>query len=124
MLSWIFGPAKQNVVHVYEPRRAAGFLELGKARVRWFLSLDHNDLPFEAEQGKPMTYRSITVDGREVEFSGGFADLHTESYKRILAGEGFSPQDVLGSIEIVSAIRSIEAVGLKGDYHPMLERIF
>lgn len=123
MLIWIFGPVKQNIVHLSEPRKMAGYLELDKARVRWFLSLDRNDLPFEPEPGKPMTYRSITVDGEEVEFSGGFTDLHTKSYKKILAGEGFGMENVIPSLEIVSHIRNTEVVGIKGDYHPFLTRI-
>ena len=120
MLSWIFGPTKQNIVHMYEPTRAGGFLELARARVRWFLSLDRNDLPVSPEPGKPQTYRSITVDGEEVEFSSGFTDLHTESYRRILDGDGFTTQDVLPSIQIVSDIRNADPVGLTGDYHPIL----
>ncbi len=121
MLSWIFGGVKNNTVHLYEPRKAAGFLELRRGRVRWFLSLDRNDLPLASEPDKPTTYRSVTVDGEEIEFSGGFSDLHTESYRRILAGEGFTTRDVLTSVKIVSDIRSAEPIGLKGDYHPMLK---
>jgi len=105
MLCHVFGKMRSSVVHVYESRRAGGLLELEKARVRWFLSLDRDDLPFEPEDGQPMTYRSIKMDGREIEFSGGFADLHTESYRQILLGAGFGPEDVLPSIEIVSGIR-------------------
>lgn len=120
VLAWIFGDVRANVVHVLEPRRAAGFLELERAKVRWFLSLDRDDLPFKSEPGKPMTYRSITVDGEEIEFSGGFTELHTESYKRILAGNGFGVDDVRTSINIVSNIRNATDVGLKGECHPML----
>jgi len=120
MLSWIFGGVKENIVHVYEPNRAAGFLELDRARVRWFLSLDCKDLPFTPQEGKPKTYRSITIDDEEIEFSGGFVDLHIESYRKILTGEGFGPQEVLTSIEIISGIRNAQPIGLKGDYHPML----
>jgi UDP-N-acetyl-2-amino-2-deoxyglucuronate dehydrogenase len=122
MLAWIFGPVRKNVVHLYEARRAAGFLELERARVRWLLSLDRDDLPVKPEPDKPMTYRSITIDGNEIEFSGGFTDLHTESYRRILAGKGFGTQEVITSIEIVSGIRNAKPIGLKGDYHPMLTR--
>lgn len=122
VLSWIFGGVKKNIVHMYEPTRAAGFLELARARVRWFLSLERKDLPFTPEADKPMTYRSITIDGKEIEFSSGFTDLHTESYRQILMGKGFGLQDVITSIEIVSAIRNVKPVGLKGDYHPMLTR--
>lgn len=79
MLTWIFGGVTESVVHVHEPTRMAGFLELERARVRWLLSLKRDDLPFEPEPGKPATYRSITVDGEEIEFSGGFTDLHVAS---------------------------------------------
>lgn len=123
MLAWIFGDVKKNIVHIREPKRAAGFLELEKARVRWFLSLERDDLPVKPEAGKPMTYRSITVDGQEVEFSGGFTDLHTESYKKILAGDGFGTKDVMLSVKIASDIRSTELIGLKGEYHPILKSI-
>jgi len=121
MLSWIFGDVKTNTVHLYKPNKAAGLLELKRGRVRWFLSLDRNDLPFTPQAGKPMTYRSVTVDGEEIEFSDGFAELHTESYQQILAGNGFGPEDVLNSIKIAADIRNAEPVGLKGDYHPMLK---
>jgi len=123
MLSWIFGPVKSNLVNMYQDRRAAGCLELKKARVRWFLSLEREDLPFEPEPDKPMTHRSIKIDGQEIEFSGGFADLHTKSYQEILKGNGFRLADVLPSIKIVSDIRRAEPVGMKGQYHPMLDSI-
>jgi UDP-N-acetyl-2-amino-2-deoxyglucuronate dehydrogenase len=123
MLSWIFGGVKKNIVHLCDAKRAAGYLELEKARVRWFLSLEREDLPVQPQPGKPMTYRSITVDGQEVEFSEGFGDLHTESYKKILAGEGFGTKDVITSVKIASDIRKAEPIGLTGDYHPILKRI-
>ena len=123
MLAWIFGDVKKNVVHLSQPKRAAGFLELQKARVRWFLSLEKNDLPFELQPGKPTTYRSITIDGQEVEFSEGFKDLHTLSYQKILDGQGFGTREVLSSVQIASDIRKAEPVGLKGDYHPILKSI-
>ena len=123
MLSWIFGAVKENIVHVNKPKKAAGLLELERAKVRWFLSLDRNDLPFEPELDKPSTYRSIVVDGEDVEFSGGFTDLHTDSYKKILAGDGFGMEEVISSLEIVSCIRNAEPVGIKGCYHPMLTKV-
>lgn len=123
MLSWIFGKVKSNTVHIRGRHKAAGLLELEKARVRWFLSLDGNDLPFAHEPGKNSTYRSIIVDGEEIEFSDGFNDLHTESYKKILAGEGFGVEEVISSLEIVSHIRNVEPVGIKGDYHPLLTKV-
>lgn len=123
MLAWIFGGVKKNIVHLSQPKRAAGLLELERARVRWFLSLEKNDLPFELQEGKPATYRSMKIDGQEFEFSDGFAELHTESYKKIFAGKGFITKDVLASVQIASDIRCAEAVGLKGDYHPILKSI-
>jgi len=123
MLAWIFGDVKKNIVHLSQPRRAAGLLELKKAKVRWFLSLEKGDLPVKPQPGKPSTYRSITIDGQEVEFSEGFGDLHTESYKKILAGEGFGTRDVITSVKIASDIRNAEPVGLKGEYHPILKSI-
>ncbi len=122
MLTWIFGDVKKNVVNVLEPMRGAGYLELERARVRWFLCLDYNALPEEVKKTGQRTYRSITVEGDEIEFSGGFTDLHTETYKNILAGNGFGLDDARKSIEIVHTIRNTKAVGLKGDYHPFANK--
>lgn len=122
MLQWIFGPAEENVVHLLEPNKASGFLKLNHARVRWFLSLDRNDLPDDTANVGQTTYRSIEVDGTEIEFSDGFTDLHTRSYEKILAGEGFGLKDVLPSIEIVSSIRNSNPVDPEGDHHPMLDK--
>jgi UDP-N-acetyl-2-amino-2-deoxyglucuronate dehydrogenase len=122
LLQWIFGAAQYNIVHIEDPVRAAGYLELQRARVRWFLSLDGHDLPQPPADGKPTTFRSVTVDGREVEFSGGFTDLHTRSYEEILAGRGFALADAKPAIEIVSDIRRSKAIGLRGDYHPLLKK--
>ncbi len=119
MLSWIFGPVKENVVHVYSHDRAAGYLGLERARVRYFLSINAENLPSNAVLGEKRTYRSITVDGNEFEFSEGFTELHTESYKNILAGKGFGLEEARNSIQIVHEIRNSTPVGLKGDYHPM-----
>ncbi|MHC5076430.1 MAG: Gfo/Idh/MocA family oxidoreductase [Planctomycetota bacterium] len=121
VLLWIFGGVKENIVNIYEERKSAGILKLERARIRWFLSLDSNDLPSEIVEGENKTYRSITVDGKEVEFSGGFGDLHTESYRQIFTGKGYRPKDVLPSIKVVSDIRSAAPVGLEGDVHPMLK---
>ncbi len=123
MLSWIFGPVTESRVHLLESKRAAGFLGLQKARVRWFLSLNREDLPNQPAETEYQTHRSITVDGTELEFSGGFRDLHTESYRQILAGNGFSAQDAAASVQIVSEIRNSQPSGLKGDYHPFLKNI-
>jgi UDP-N-acetyl-2-amino-2-deoxyglucuronate dehydrogenase len=105
MLSFVFGPASRNEAHLREAERAAGSLECERADVSWFLSLDRNDLP-ESVKGKKTTFRSITVDGEEVEFSEGFTDLHTRSYEEIVAGRGFGIEEVRPSIDIVSTFRA------------------
>jgi UDP-N-acetyl-2-amino-2-deoxyglucuronate dehydrogenase len=121
MITWIFGDVKDNIVHYYGPDKAAGFLLLEKARVRWFLSLDYHDLPRVATDKGMRTYRSITVDGKEIEFSGGFTDLHTVTYQNILNGKGFGIDDARESIELTDFIRNAIPVGLKGEYHPFLK---
>lgn len=120
VVRWIFGEVKENVVHLSEPTRAAGMLELARARVRWFLSLEETDIPPAARCAKIRTLRLITVDGEELNLSEGFTDLHTESYRAILGGTGFGLEDARSAIEIVSQIRSAEPVGLKGSYHPAI----
>lgn len=119
MLTWIFGDVKNNVVNIHTHDRAAGYLELEKARVRWFLSINSDTIPQEAAKKGQRTYRSITVEGEEIEFSKGFTDLHTESYKHILSGEGFGLEDAKMSIRIAHEIRNAKPVGLKGEYHPL-----
>ena len=119
MLQWIFGPVKQNIVHVISFDRVAGYLELEKARVRYFLSISSDCLPENAVQGEKRTYRTISIDGDEFEFSAGFTELHTMSYRKILDGEGFRISEARNSIQIVSDIRHATPVGLKGDYHPL-----
>lgn len=123
MLTWIFGDVKQDVVHIYQQDKAAGFLDLEKARVRWFLSVDSRDLPDDIKQEDKTTFRSITVDGDQIEFSGGFTDLHTMTYQKILEGKGFGLEDSRRSIETVYAIRNATPVGLKGDYHPLCNQL-
>ena len=122
ILQWIFGEVQNNVVHVDEPQRAAGFLEFEHARVRWFLSINRNDLPQEPEHGKSAAYRSMTIDDEEIDFSCGLTDLHTKSYQEILNGRGFALQETKPSVEIVSTIRRAKPIGLKGEYHPLLKR--
>lgn len=123
MLSWIFGSTKKNIVHISEPNKAAGFLELENARVRWFLSLDYDDIPEKVKATGKRTFRSITVNGEEIEFSEGFTDLHTLTYKEILAGRGFGLKEAQQSVETAYIIRNANPVGLKGDYHPILKSI-
>lgn len=122
MLHFIFGDLQQNIVHLSEPTKAAGYLEYANARVRWFLSIDINDVPETARSQGQRTYRSITVDGNEIEFSGGFTDLHTRSYQEVLAGRGFGLEDNRVAIETVSAIRNAPIAALQGDYHPFLKK--
>lgn len=119
MLSYIFGDVEENIVHVSSFDRVAGFLRLKKARVRYFLSINPDTLPLEALDNGLRTYRSIRIGEEEFEFSGGFTDLHTESYREILAGRGFGLDDVRTCIQIVYDIRNAIPVGLKGDYHPL-----
>ena len=122
MLSWIFGDVSGNTVHLLKDHKAAGMLHLKKANVKWFLSLDKNDLPKQAVESGLSTYRSISIDNEELEFSGGFTDLHTSSYQSILNGKGFRISEARNSIEIVHDIRSIKPAGLKGDYHSLLKQ--
>ena len=119
MLQWIFGPVEENIVHVMSFDRVAGYLGLKRARVRYFLSINAECLPQEEAEAGKRVCRRLVVDGKEFEFSEGFTDLHTESYRRILSNEGFGLQDVRPCIEIVSQIRNAKPVGLKGDYHPL-----
>lgn len=121
MLSFVFGKSTMNVVHQREERNSAGYMEFERARVRWYLSVDRNDLP-EHVQGKQPTYRSITVDGEEIEFSGGFTDLHTLSYQAIVDGHGFTLDEVRPSIELVSAIRTMDITPDKGERHPFVKK--
>ncbi|MBD2752562.1 Gfo/Idh/MocA family oxidoreductase [Spirosoma validum] len=120
VLIWLFGSVKRNVVHVHEPNKAAGYLELEKARVRWFLSTDYRTLPEVVRLKNKQTYRSLRIEGEEIEFSDGFTDLHTQSYERILVGQGFGLSEAYPSIEVVHQIRNASLSSLTGDYHPML----
>ena len=123
MLTWIFGDVKQNKVNFLKEDKAAGYLELERARVRWFLSIDYEDIPPQIKEAGQRTFRSITIDGEEIEFSGGFTDLHTISYKNILEGKGYGLEAARKSIQTVYTIRNTEPVGVKGDYHPIIKTI-
>ena len=120
MLSWIFGKVQSSTVHLSQENKAAGLLHLKKANVSWYLSLDKNDLPKKAIENNQPTFRSISIDNEEIEFSGGFTDLHTASYQEILNGNGYGIHDASNSIEIAHMIRNQIPVGKKGDYHPFL----
>ena len=122
MLTWIFGSVKENVVHVSESCKAGGYLRLERARVRWFLSVDFDDIPQVVKESGQRTYRSISIEGDELEFSGGFTDLHTMLYKDILSGAGFGLADARPSIQTVFEIRNAKPIGITGDYHPLLNK--
>ncbi|MDD5306747.1 MAG: Gfo/Idh/MocA family oxidoreductase [Deltaproteobacteria bacterium] len=122
LLLWLFGPAGRVELHVKEPSRMAGFVELERADVRWFLSVDVDDLPFEAKPGASTTHRSIDVDGAEVEFSEGFADLHTRVYERILEGKGFGVEDARPSVELAHRIRTSPPGRGSAPRHPLAEK--
>lgn len=123
MLSFVFGKTKKSEVHLLQDNKAAGYLELEQARVRWFLSLDNNDIPTEQKAQGQNTFRSILMEGENFEFSGGFTDLHTLSYQKILSAEGFRIKEARQSIEMVHFIRNAKPLGLYGDYHPLLKSI-
>jgi UDP-N-acetyl-2-amino-2-deoxyglucuronate dehydrogenase len=122
MLMWMFGPVAGSKVHLNDPRRMAGFLELERARVRWLLSVDARDLPADVRAAGKPTYRSITVDGTEVEFSEGFTDLHTRVYELTLAGKGFGIDAARPSIELVNALRTSAVTSPGTEGHPLLLR--
>ena len=121
MLTWVFGGVKENIVHLHEHDRASGYMELENAKVRWFLSINEETLPDEIRAKGQRTYRSITVDGEEIEFSNGFFDLHTTSYEHILKGSGFGLEDARTSVEIVHEIRN-KVVTIGGSQrHPLVD---
>jgi len=121
LLIWLFGGVEGVEVHHSDGRTCAGRLELERATVRWFLSIDERRLPAAQQAAGTRTFRSIRVDGEEVEFSGGFTDLHTEVYRRTLAGKGFGIEDARPSIDVVQRIRSTPSVSPTGQRHALLE---
>lgn len=123
MLQWVFGPLQRNVVHLHRPDVAAGYLEYERARVRWFLSINADHLPEQAVAAGKRTYRSILVAGEELEFSDGFTDLHTDSYRHILEGGGFRLDEARTCIETVHQIRAATPQGPVGDYHPFCRSV-
>ncbi|MBU1619119.1 MAG: Gfo/Idh/MocA family oxidoreductase [Gammaproteobacteria bacterium] len=123
MLHFIFGRVVKNEVHFRDEKTSAGYLEFEKARVRWFLSIDADNLPDNAIQGEKLTYRSIRIEEEELEFSGGFTDLHTQSYQRIINGEGFGVEENRAAIETVQNIRT-SALTLQPEHvHPLLAKV-
>ena len=122
LLGWLFGKGQQNIVHVQQHDRVAGYLEYEQARVRYFLSINEHTLPKELLDAGKKTFRSLQIGGEEFEFSEGFGDLHTVSYQEILKGNGFGLNESKQSIEIVHNIRNAQPVGLVGDYHPFASK--
>lgn len=123
MLHFIFGQVKENIIHYKDEKTASGYLEFERARVRWFLSVNSEYLPLENKLNGQRTFRSITIDNDEIEFSEGFADLHTKIYKDILNGNGFGLEENLVAIQTVHEIRISKPIGLKGNFHPYLKLI-
>jgi UDP-N-acetyl-2-amino-2-deoxyglucuronate dehydrogenase len=123
MLSWIFGEVEFQEVHIKEAHTNAGFMKLKNARVRWFLSVNYDYIPEIVRDTGKRTFRSITVDGEEFEFSEGFTDLHTTSYKDILSGGGFGLDDAMNSINIVSQIRKMNPLGITPNSHPFCQKV-
>lgn len=121
MLHWIFGDVQENVVHIQTHDRAAGYLRLEKARVKWFLSINYDTIPEAVKATGARTYRSITLEGKEIEFSDGFTDLHTMSYRAILEGKGFGLDLAKHAVQLAHDIRKGKPAGLTGDHHPLAE---
>ena len=119
MLQWIFGGVKENIVHVSTHDRVAGYLDLERAHVRYFLSINAEHLPENARIEDRMTYRAIRIDNENFEFSDGFTELHTESYRKILDGDGFGVEESRNAINLVHDIRIARPIGLRGEYHPL-----
>jgi UDP-N-acetyl-2-amino-2-deoxyglucuronate dehydrogenase len=122
LLLWLFGSVEQSVVHLKTPRRMAGHLELERARIRWFLSTEADDLPDSVRQANGFAHRSMTLDGQEIEFSGGFTELHTRVYEEILAGRGTGVQDARPAIELVYAINQAEVSSDLRQAHLQVQR--
>ena len=123
LLLWLFGKVEGFEVHLATPTRTAGYMELENARVKWFLSIEKSDLPEECKSKGKATFRSITIDGQEVEFSEGFTDLHTIVYRETLAGRGFGLADARPSVVLAHDIRNAKVIGINENSHPYLKKI-
>lgn len=123
MLIWVFGIVKKNVVHQMEEDMAAGYLELERGRVRWMLSINADHLPADVKAKGKRTYRSLTMEAQEIEFSDGFTELHTMSYQQIIDGKGFGLEDAQPSIQLAHDIRNAMSIGKSGNYHPYLNSL-
>jgi len=122
LLIWLSGKVQHSEVHLSTPTRTGGYIELENAGVKWFLSIDKNDLPDETRNKDKTTYRSITIDGQEVEFSEGFTDLHTIVYRETLAGRGFGLDDARPSVVLAHDIRNAKIIGVNENSHPLLKK--
>lgn len=122
LLMWLFGPIETNTVYLSQPDKMSGFLSLRNANVRWYLSLDNNDLPKSVSEKNQSTYRSINIEGEELEFTGGFTNLHTKVYEEILAGKGFGIEDARTAIEAVYNIRNAKLSENFEYVHPLVEQ--
>jgi UDP-N-acetyl-2-amino-2-deoxyglucuronate dehydrogenase len=124
MLYFIFGKVINNETYYRDEKSSSGYLEYEKARVKWFLSIDENNLPDNAVEGEKRTYRSITVENDELEFSGGFTDLHTQSYQNIITDNGFGVEQNRAAIETVEAIRNSKlSIPTTEKQHPLLAKL-
>lgn len=123
LLLWLFGNMITYKVYMREPDCISGYLQLENAKVRWFLSINPEHLPTELKSTKQTTYRSITVDGKEIEFTHGFNDLHTRVYENTLSGKGFTISDAKPSLELVHNIRFTELSPLDSDHHPFMSNL-
>jgi UDP-N-acetyl-2-amino-2-deoxyglucuronate dehydrogenase len=123
MLHFIFGDVVHNEVHYRSDTTTSGYLEFKRARVKWFLSIDASNLPENAVKGEKTTYRNIDIEGEQLEFSGGFTDLHTQSYQRILAGDGYGLEDNRTAITTVEAIRNNPLTTDNVNFHPLMAKL-
>lgn len=123
MLTWIFGKIERNELHICQEKTCGGYLELERAKIKWVLSIDQNSLPEYHIKNNLPTYRSITIDGKEIEFSGGFSDLHTAVYQNILAGQGYGLSDTFEAIKVVEELRELPPTGLKAYSHEFFKKI-
>lgn len=121
MLHFVYGQVQENTVHLNTPTKAAGYLEYERARVRWFLSLDVNDVPAEERAKHKRTFRAVTANGESLEFSDGFTELHSRIYEDILSGGGFGVEDNRVAIETVSAIRNAPVAPIGDLTHPFVK---
>jgi len=120
MLIWVFGPVEHSEVHMSQPTRTCGYLELEKARVRWFLSIDMQDAAAFSGSAQPSSHRVFKINDQQINFSDGFSDLHTELYRRTLAGKGFGIDDVRPSIQLIRNLRIAEPIGISANSHPFV----